>query len=104
MHADILMVAEGNIGGCVPIFEIGSSAENMLQLFHIRFRYEACELGLKELLSRFVGSRHVGRVHAERLQAALLRLPVSDAIHYAKTFIAGKISINSITIKIKSLI
>ena len=55
------------------------------------YRYEACELGLKELLSRFVGSRHVGRVHAERLQAAVQRLPVADAIDYTTRFFDGKL-------------
>ena len=56
------------------------------------FRYEACELGLKELLSRFAGSRHVGRVHAERLQAAVQRLPIPDAIDYTTKFFDGRSS------------
>jgi len=54
-------------------------------------RYDACEFGLKELLSRFAGSRHVGRIHAQRLQAAVERLPADDAIDYVDKFFEGSL-------------
>ncbi|XP_076809830.1 testis-expressed protein 11-like [Clavelina lepadiformis] len=64
--------------------DLGLSACRFLNTYK---RYEACELGLKELLSRFTGSRHVGRVHAQRHQAAIERLPVQDALDFSDKFL-----------------
>ncbi|XP_078482673.1 testis-expressed protein 11-like isoform X2 [Ciona intestinalis] len=60
---------------------------NACAILNTNGRYELCDQGLKELLSRFNGSRQVGKIHVQQLQAAVQRLPPQDALDYTQTFL-----------------
>lgn len=53
-----------------------------------RKKYDVCEFGIAQLLSRFKGSRHMGRVHILRLHTSIDRLPHNERTSFAENFLS----------------